>query len=232
MSDNYELRESVYQNIWDDNWESDGTKKPNFQYDYYTNYELVSESAKELPQWISLHVYLDGWGIVQDALIQTVQYQNSESEIQEWGYDFLSDKQDYNTGTPCWNLETQIKYPRPSGYPALKSGSKGPKVGWVQTALNKAMSAYLDVDCNFGTGTDNKVREFQSRCGLGADGSVGPQTIAMLVDIVSGNKKMPEKIIVTESPQNEQKPGNPNQTYSPPVKQEMAQTFVVNIHTK
>ena len=85
--------------------------------------------------------------------------------------------------------DLKIDYPRPSGNPVLKNGSNGPEVGWLQTALNKAMHAAIDVDCSFGGYTDSAVREFQSRCGLSVDGAAGPQTIAMLVDIVSGNKK-------------------------------------------
>ena len=96
--------------------------------------------------------------------------------------------------------ELGIDYPRPSGTPALRKGNKGSEVGWLQTALNKAMSAYLTVDCSYGAGTEEKVREFQSRCRLGVDGTAGPKTIAELVEIVSGRKPMPEKVVETESP--------------------------------
>ena len=94
--------------------------------------------------------------------------------------------------------ELKIDYPRPTGYPVLKTGSTGPEVGWLQTVLNKAMDASIEVDCSFGGYTDSAVRDFQSRCELTVDGAVGSQTIAMLIDIVSGNKKMPEKKARTE----------------------------------
>ena len=201
MKENYELRSSEYQNIWISDWESDGTKKPNFQYDYYTNYELISENKNDLPEWISIHVYLDGWGLVQDAFICTEEYKDETKEHQEWNYDYIANSDSFNSGQPCWDLALQIQYTRPSGTPALRKGNKGSEVGWLQTALNKAMSVYLSVDCSFGAGTEEKVREFQSRCELGADGVAGSQTIEMLVDILSGNKKMPEKKVTTEPPQ-------------------------------
>lgn len=227
----YTLQETNYQNIWIDNWESDGTKKPNFQYDYYTNYKLSDENNK-LPPWISVHVYLDGWGLVQGAAVYTTQYQHDSANTYEWNYDFLDNNSDYNTGSAQWDFELLIQYPRPSGYPALKKGDKGDEVGWIQTALNKAMDARIDVDCSFGGGTDSAIREFQSRCGLGTDGSAGSQTIAMLIDIISGNKRMPEKNVETEAPKNEQMPTIQKSISSPSVKQEVAQSFVLNVDTK
>ncbi len=128
--------------------------------------------------------------------------------------------------------DLKIDYPRPSGNPVLKNGSNGPEVGWLQTALNKAMYASIAVDCSFGGYTDSAVREFQARCGLSVDGAVGPQTIAMLVDIVSGNKMMPEKKkVITEPPARVIEPQTEKKTYTPPVKQEYAQTFILNVNT-
>ena len=228
MEESYSLRESKYQNIWIDNWESDGTKKPNFQYDYYANYELNDDSSN-LPPWISVHVYLDGWGLVQGSAVCTEQYQNDSADTYEWNYDYLTNNSDYNTGKSQWDFELLIQYPRPSGYPALKKGDHGDEVGWLQTALNKAMSAGIDVDCSFGGGTDAALREFQSRCGLGADGSAGFQTITTLIDIVSGNRKMPEKIVVTDPPVVINEKPVPQETPTPAPSQTPSQSPVAPI---
>ena len=88
--------------------------------------------------------------------------------------------------------ELGIDYPRPTGDPAVSSDSKDDAVRWLQSALNQAMHAGLTVDGNFENGTESKVKEFQSRCGLKASGQADAETIAMLVDIVSGKKEMPE----------------------------------------
>lgn len=91
--------------------------------------------------------------------------------------------------------ELKITYKRPSGSPPIRIGDNGDDVGWLQEALNKAMNANISVDCSFGNGTESKVLSFQSRCGLDADGVVGPMTISTLVEIVSGNRTMPAEII-------------------------------------
>ena len=88
--------------------------------------------------------------------------------------------------------ELGIDYPRPTGDPAIGSDSKDDVVRWLQSALNQAMHAGLAVDGNFENDTESKVKEFQSRCGLKASGQADAETIAMLVDIVSGKKEMPE----------------------------------------
>ena len=87
--------------------------------------------------------------------------------------------------------ELGIDFPRPTGTPVLRKGSVGDDVGWLQTALNKAMKAGLTVNSSFDDKTDTAVREFQSRCGLSADGAVGAKTIEKLVKIISGNEVMP-----------------------------------------
>lgn len=105
---------------------------------------------------------------------------------------------EYTYGDP----ELKITYSRPSGSPPIRLGNSGDEVGWVQEALNKAMNAGISVNCSFEQGTESKVISFQSRCGLEADGIVGPLTIATLVDIISGNRTMPPEVVqvATDSP--------------------------------
>lgn len=203
LTEKYVLRDSAYENLWADDYVWDGaTRKPQIQYDYYTNYELKEEST-DVPAWISVHVFTDRFGIVVDANILPEQY-HPTGEIADWGYDYIENNSTYETGIIGNELyvdkELGIDYPRPSGTPALSRGSKGGKVGWLQCALNKAMYANLDNSCVFDDETDSAVREFQTRCRLGADGTAGPKTIAELVEIVSGRKPMPEKVVETEPP--------------------------------
>jgi len=64
----------------------------------------------------------------------------------------------------------------------IRKGSRSKDVGDLQRILNKNYPAYskLKVDDQFGTGTENVVKEFQRRVGLKADGIVGPATWAKL----------------------------------------------------
>ena len=64
-------------------------------------------------------------------------------------------------------------YPKPTT--ALKRGSKGNEVKWLQTELN-ARGTKLAVDGSFGPATDAAVRAFQKSKGLVQDGHVGPLT--------------------------------------------------------
>ena len=238
LTEKYVLHDSVYENLWADDYVWDGaTRKPQIQYDYYTNYELKEESPDD-PAWISVHMYTDRYGIVVDAEILPEQY-HPTGDTANWGYDYIENNSTYETGIIGDELyvdqELDISYPRPSGTPALSTGSKGGKVGWLQKALNKAMSAGLDVNCIFDSDTDTAVREFQSRCGLVVDGSVGPKTIAELVEIVSGRKSMPEKVIVTDPPRviADPEPKTEKQTpvYTQPPKQFSTGQYVLNTST-
>ena len=237
MTEQYVLRDSAYENLWADDYVWDGaTRKPQIQYDYYTNYELKEENA-DAPAWISVHMYTDRFGIVVDADILPEQY-HPTGEIADWGYDYIENNSTYETGIIGNELyvdkELGIDYPRPSGTPALRKGNKGSEVGWLQTALNKAMSAYLTVDCSYGAGTEEKVREFQSRCRLGVDGTAGPKTIAELVEIVSGRKPMPEKVVVTDPPRVVTSPPEsekPTPVYTQPPKQSTTGQYVLNTAT-
>jgi peptidoglycan hydrolase-like protein with peptidoglycan-binding domain len=61
----------------------------------------------------------------------------------------------------------------------LEHGSRGSAVRSLQTALVNA-GYELDVDGDFGGGTDAAVRHFQSANDLSADGVVGPDTWSAL----------------------------------------------------
>ena len=58
----------------------------------------------------------------------------------------------------------------------LKSGSKGPAVGFLQQQLNDQAKSKLSVDEDFGSGTKSAVKSFQKKNKLSVDGIVGPNT--------------------------------------------------------
>jgi|GEM_PF-1974040 len=62
---------------------------------------------------------------------------------------------------------------------ALKQGSSGDGVRWIQWHLNQ-FGAGLKIDASFGPATNTAVRNFQSGKGLAVDGIVGPATRAAL----------------------------------------------------
>lgn len=66
--------------------------------------------------------------------------------------------------------------------PTIKSGSRGPYVGYCQNLLNARLSGSgcLWVDGIFGSKTDAAVRRFQMMRRLQVDGVVGTQTWAAL----------------------------------------------------
>lgn len=68
-------------------------------------------------------------------------------------------------------------YPVPKGL--IRRGQKGINVRWLQRELVSRGFA-LVVDGDFGPKTENAVKEFQKKCGISADGIVGPQTMKFL----------------------------------------------------
>lgn len=66
--------------------------------------------------------------------------------------------------------------------PLLRQGSKGPSVATLQAALNFYVPDLppLAVDSSFGAKTEARVKEFQRRHKLVADGIVGPKTEAVI----------------------------------------------------
>ncbi|MFD9462660.1 GH25 family lysozyme [Streptomyces sp. NPDC060027] len=75
--------------------------------------------------------------------------------------------------------------------PTLKKGAKSDEVKEVQCRLNLAMEPFhyppLTIDGDFGGGTEDRVIELQHCANLSADGTVGPNTWAKLVDWSSRN---------------------------------------------
>jgi len=78
-----------------------------------------------------------------------------------------------------------------SARPTLQQGATGTEVKELQCRLNLAMEPFhyppLAIDGAFGGGTESRVVELQHCADLGADGVVGPNTWAKLVDWSSRN---------------------------------------------
>lgn len=68
--------------------------------------------------------------------------------------------------------------------PTLKKGSKCIEVGLLQLFLNKYSSARLVVDCDFGTKTNDAVKNFQLNYNLEVDGIVGVKTWSKIYSIM------------------------------------------------
>jgi len=86
----------------------------------------------------------------------------------------------------------------------LKKGSKGDLVKGLQEALQKVLrlnDAKLPIDGDFGKLTDQAVRAFQKKNGLGVDGIAGPNTFAALGQTSnSAAKKVAKKAGVRGGP--------------------------------
>lgn len=93
------------------------------------------------------------------------------------------------TSTPAPRVTTPVPQvavtpepatPAPVSYNTLKKGSIGPEVVTLQQAL--AELGYLSgaADGNFGTGTQNAVKQFQEDNDLAADGIAGKMTLELL----------------------------------------------------
>ena len=73
----------------------------------------------------------------------------------------------------------QEKSDNPYTYPTrtLKLGMSGDDVRWVQYELNRKMGMNIDLySGDFWTITEQAVKDFQKKSGLGVDGIVGPKT--------------------------------------------------------
>ena len=114
----------------------------------------------------------------------------------------LSNKDENKVQNDNNNKDNDDKSATSYTYPSstLRSGSNGDEVKWLQNALNKVMGAGLTVDGDYGNRTITAVENFQSRCGLNADGVAGEKTVSMLNDIISGKKKLPAEQKAKPSP--------------------------------
>ena len=89
------------------------------------------------------------------------------------GYRWWADETKGNKKVADFYPYFGMAYPEPTE--TVKKCDKGTPVRWVQNKLNKA-GYKLDVDGNFGGGTDRDVRKFQTKHGLKEDGKVGRNT--------------------------------------------------------
>lgn len=238
MKENYTLIDSNYRDIWPDVWTFNATNTP-LQYDYYTSYKLKSKEKELLPEWITVHLYTDSYGIVVEAAVVTDEPQTLDTD-NRWNYDYLSKENAISTGQIASELyfdnEFNINYPRPTESIVLREGDVCAEVGWLKSALNKAMEKSMDVNCEFNSKTKDNVIEFQTRCDLIADGIVGKSTINELIYIISGKKEMPAKITATLAPRNIE-PVQPvteapiiDNTPQPPI-ESFAQDFIINTNS-
>jgi hypothetical protein len=91
----------------------------------------------------------------------------------------ISVLEDHADNESNWNLSKVVtpagKYQPQPERPVIKRGANGEAVAVLQRLLN-ATGAGLKVDGNFGSMTDEAVRNFQTVHGLHPDGVVGPYT--------------------------------------------------------
>lgn len=66
----------------------------------------------------------------------------------------------------------------------MKKGSRGTRVGTVQKFLNIYLDKQSGVDNVYGEGTIKRVKEFQSKEGIGADGFAGPNTYKKMIEVL------------------------------------------------
>lgn len=128
------------------------------------------------------------------------------------------------------DTELGIDYPRPDGKSELKVGSDGDEVRWLQEALNRTMDYKITVDGSYKDDTASKVKEFQERCDLSANGIADAATIKMLVDILLGNKALPEPPVIVTDPPVTQPPVETQATTQNNIKSYVANTNTHKFH--
>lgn len=129
-------------------------------------------------------------------------------EIQDesyWGVDTESDSETEHLESESgiaesWEFEIS-EPPVPIGYPP--SSPVAPPaappanlrdrdyVMWVQSSLNRLLTANLVVDGSYGSATRSAVHAFQLRSGLTADGVAGPQTRQAILDALKAGPTPP-----------------------------------------
>ena len=90
------------------------------------------------------------------------------------------------TATPTPALEiTPTPAPQEASYKTLRKGDQGPEVVTLQQALRELGYLTSAADGNFGSGTMNAVKNFQTDNGLDADGIAGRMTQEKLFTLSS-----------------------------------------------
>src|SRR3954452_18668721 len=79
----------------------------------------------------------------------------------------------------------------------LIKGSKGKEVTLWQKFLN-SQGSQLKVDGDFGAATLKATTAFQKKCGVGADGKVGPKTVARAMKLGFGGFNNTAPLITTK----------------------------------
>ena len=191
------------------------------------NSSIVSEVQEETPNK-ELHTASETTSTSETITSTETSEVETEDTTEGTETTVVTTTTEVTTTEPVVKLDTElgINYPRPTGSPELTVGSSGDEVCWLQEALNKTLGYGMAVDGSFGNGTAAKVTEFQKRCDLTANGVADAVTIKMLVDILSGNKKLPDPpVVVTDPPVTQP----PVETQAPV--QNNSSSYVVNTNT-
>ena len=83
-------------------------------------------------------------------------------------------------GQETWLCLDQIKSHIGKSHPTQREGDKGDYVKYLQVWLNGYYNSQLTVDGNFGSKTEDVVKQFQQQRSLTVDGIVGSQTWSQL----------------------------------------------------
>ena len=129
--------------------------------------------------WKSGHVgvYL-GDGLVAEA--KGINYGTVITKVSAtaWKYALLFSYISYDTSSAT-SAPVKGKNPYTQPTATMKKGSRGEGVKWVQWELTEAgydFSKHGGIDGDFGSYTEQCVRQFQTSCKIGVDGKVGSET--------------------------------------------------------
>lgn len=101
--------------------------------------------------------------------------------------------------TSPWGIASIGHGSAPSGIPTgiYREGDSGWGVERLQSALNRALGAGLDVDGDFGPHTAAAVRELQTRAGITTDGIYGDDSEDALRDLLEDDMRLDDQLDVT-----------------------------------
>lgn len=151
---------------------------------YYANADTKGKMGSFPATVPGVLVFKAGW----DGIIDHVGISDGKgSVIEAKGVDFGVVKTDLTgSGWDFWAYCHLLDYapvlgPTPNVVPGIRFGERGPRVKWLQTALN--LKGYgLKADGIFGPATNAAVRHFQGKNGLKVDGICGPKTADKLTE--------------------------------------------------